>query len=99
MGRGDRKDSAESAKSGSGGALTPAALYEAGLHHLGAGRLLDAQIACEQALATNPNHADSLAPDGPRRATDGAARSRGRVVVARHPAGPRIDYLTTSASP
>jgi hypothetical protein len=35
MSRGGRKDSAESAKSGAGGALSPGALYEAGLHHLG----------------------------------------------------------------
>ncbi len=63
MSQRDRKDGATSAKAGLGGApvLSPAALYEAGLHHLGGGRLLDAQVCCEQALAADPNHADSLA--------------------------------------
>jgi len=62
MGRRDRKDSAKGAKAGSGAAsvVSPAALYEAGLQHLGAGRLLDAQMCCEQALAADPGHADSL---------------------------------------
>ena len=39
---------------------SPAALYEAGLRHLRAGQYLDAQICCQQALATDSNHADSL---------------------------------------
>ncbi|BAM89348.1 putative TPR domain protein [Bradyrhizobium oligotrophicum S58] len=62
MSRSDRKEGAKSATAGpgSGPALSPAALYEAGLHHLGGGRLLDAQMCCEQALAADPNHADSL---------------------------------------
>ncbi|MGP0051353.1 MAG: tetratricopeptide repeat protein, partial [Solirubrobacteraceae bacterium] len=41
-------------------ANTPAALHEAGLRHLQAGRPLDAQLCCQQALAANPEHADSL---------------------------------------
>ncbi len=41
-------------------ALTPAALYEAGLQHLRAGRHLDAQICCEQALAIEAEYADTL---------------------------------------
>jgi tetratricopeptide (TPR) repeat protein len=41
-------------------APTPAALYEAGLRHLRAGRNLDAQICCQQALAIDPEHADAL---------------------------------------
>ena len=62
MSRSDRKEGAKSATAGPGGGpvLSPAALYEAGLHHLGGGRLLDAQVCCEQALAADPNHADSL---------------------------------------
>jgi len=62
MSRNDRKEGATSATAGPGGgsALSPAGLYEAGLHHLGSGRLLDAQVCCEQALAADPNHADSL---------------------------------------
>jgi tetratricopeptide (TPR) repeat protein len=41
-------------------ARTPAALYQAGLRHLGAGRHLDAQLCCRQALAIEPEHADAL---------------------------------------
>ena len=41
-------------------APAPAALYETGLQHLRAGRHLDAQLACQQALTIDPGHADSL---------------------------------------
>jgi tetratricopeptide (TPR) repeat protein len=41
-------------------ASTPAALYEAGLGHMQAARHLDAQLCCQQALAADANHADSL---------------------------------------
>lgn len=62
MSRSDRKEGAKGATAGpgDGSVLSPAALYEAGLHHLGGGRLLDAQVCCQQALAADPNHADSL---------------------------------------
>ena len=39
---------------------TAAALYEAGLGHMQAGRHLEAQLCCQQALAADPNHADTL---------------------------------------
>jgi tetratricopeptide (TPR) repeat protein len=39
---------------------TPAALHELGLQQMQAGRHLDAQRCCEQALAIDPHHADSL---------------------------------------
>jgi tetratricopeptide (TPR) repeat protein len=42
------------------GANTPAALYDAGLRHMQAGRYLDAQICCQQALALEANHADTF---------------------------------------
>src|ERR1700722_1133629 len=42
------------------GAGIPAALHEAGLRHMRAGRYLDAQICCQQALAADSRHADSL---------------------------------------
>jgi tetratricopeptide (TPR) repeat protein len=42
------------------GASTPAALHKAALHHKQAGRPLDAQLRCQQALILDPNHADSL---------------------------------------
>jgi tetratricopeptide (TPR) repeat protein len=47
-------------KSHAGEPGSPAALYEAGLRHLRAAQYLDAQICCQQALATDSNHADSL---------------------------------------
>jgi tetratricopeptide (TPR) repeat protein len=42
------------------GTSTPAALHQAGLDHRQAGRNLDAQICCQQALAIDPDHADTL---------------------------------------
>jgi tetratricopeptide (TPR) repeat protein len=42
------------------GVNTPAALYDAGLRHMRAERYLDAQMCCEQALALDANHADTL---------------------------------------
>jgi tetratricopeptide (TPR) repeat protein len=39
---------------------TAAALHELGLRHMQAGRHLDAQLCCEQALAIDPRHIDSL---------------------------------------
>jgi tetratricopeptide (TPR) repeat protein len=44
----------------SAGAASPAALYRAGLDHMQAGRYLDAQLCCEQALAAEADHADTL---------------------------------------
>jgi tetratricopeptide (TPR) repeat protein len=38
----------------------PSALYEAGMAHLRAGRVLDAQVCGQQALTADPAHADSL---------------------------------------
>src|SRR6201995_4903743 len=37
----------------------PAPLYEAGIAHLRAGRMLDAQVCGQQALTADPAHADS----------------------------------------
>ena len=42
------------------GPNTPAACYEAGLRHMRAGQYLDAQICCQQALAIDPGHAETL---------------------------------------
>jgi len=42
------------------GGDTSAALYEAGLGHLRAGRPLDAQVCCQRALAVDAGHADTL---------------------------------------
>src|ERR1700710_33903 len=52
---------ASSSKSSSNGPFASAsAACEAGFGHFRAGRYLDAQIACQQALAADPDHADSL---------------------------------------
>ncbi len=45
---------------GGSGAATAVALYQASLGHMRAGRYLDAQIGCEQVLAIDPHHAESL---------------------------------------
>jgi tetratricopeptide (TPR) repeat protein len=41
-------------------APTPTALFQAGAQHMQAGRPLDAQLCCRQALAIAPTHIDSL---------------------------------------
>ena len=51
---------ASQAKPPSPGANTPAAAYEAGLRHMRTGQYLDAQICCQQALAIDPGHAETL---------------------------------------
>lgn len=62
MNRRERRAAAK--KSGAGlapsGTASVAALHKAGLGHMQAGRHLDAQLCCQQALATDPNHADTL---------------------------------------
>jgi tetratricopeptide (TPR) repeat protein len=55
-----REGPAEPAKSRTKGFGKPAVLYEAGLRHLRAGAHLDAQLCCEQALAMDPHHADTM---------------------------------------
>src|ERR1700753_3079822 len=62
MNRRDRRAAGQKATSSSHGpaASTPDALHQAGLGHLRAGRLLDAQACCRQALAIEANHADTM---------------------------------------
>ena len=43
-----------------GGVESPDALYAAGLAHMRAERHLEAQLCCRQALAVDPDHADTL---------------------------------------
>src|ERR1700741_1206899 len=38
----------------------PGALHELGVQHMRAGRHHDAKLCCQQALATDPHHVDSL---------------------------------------
>jgi len=59
-----RRERRAAKKTGGGptaaGAGTVGRLYEVGLGHMQAGRHLDAQLCCQQALALDPNHADAL---------------------------------------
>jgi len=61
MNRHERRAAARKSEAKPGGrdAATPAALHEAGLGHRRAGRPLDAQLCCQQALAIDAAHADS----------------------------------------
>ncbi|MGJ4946964.1 tetratricopeptide repeat protein [Bradyrhizobium sp. HKCCYLS20291] len=97
MSRSDRKEGATSATAGPGGpaVLSPAALYEAGLAHLGGGRLLDAQMCCEQALAADPNHADSLALMGIIALQSGQLDHAVAWFSRAIRQTPKIDYLTS----
>jgi tetratricopeptide (TPR) repeat protein len=62
MNRRERRTAAKGSKTtlSTATANTPAALYQAGLQHFRAGRHLDAQICCQQALAVEAEHADTL---------------------------------------
>jgi tetratricopeptide (TPR) repeat protein len=61
MNRRDRRAARKSQISPNGPVTgTPAALYEAGLHHMAAGRYLEAQLCCQQALELDASHADIL---------------------------------------
>jgi cytochrome c-type biogenesis protein CcmH/NrfG len=55
-----REGQAVPAKSRAKGFGKPAVLYESGLRHLRAGAHLDAQLCCQQALAMDPHHADTM---------------------------------------
>ena len=62
MNRRDRRAAGRKPQKNPGGSGfdAPAASCAAGLQHLQAGRYLDAQICCQQALSVNPDHADAL---------------------------------------
>jgi tetratricopeptide (TPR) repeat protein len=62
MNRRDRRVAARKPQTALSGADagSPAALHEAGSRHLRAGRHLEAQICCQQALALDGDHADTL---------------------------------------
>jgi tetratricopeptide (TPR) repeat protein len=74
---------------------TPVALYQSGLQHLHAGRHLDAQLACQQALAIDAGHADSLHLMGllflHTRQYDHAVEWLSRAILQ----DPRTDFLST----
>jgi tetratricopeptide (TPR) repeat protein len=58
--RRERRAAAKGSQSASGGASGVVALYEAGVRHIEAGRFLDAQVCCRQALELDAHHADTL---------------------------------------
>lgn len=59
-GRGIEDRNVEGLSAGLNATVSPASLCETGLRHLQAGRHLDAQLCCQQALAIDAAHADSL---------------------------------------
>jgi tetratricopeptide (TPR) repeat protein len=62
MNRHERRAAARQSKkpSENAGASTPDALCESGRQHMQAGRYLDAQLCCQQALMAAPDHAEAL---------------------------------------
>jgi tetratricopeptide (TPR) repeat protein len=62
MNRRERRATAQASKktSKTSGAPTPTELYAVGLAHMQAGRHLDAQLCCRQALAIDSNHDDTI---------------------------------------
>ena len=60
MNRRERRAAQASKKTAGSGASTAAALYELAHRHMQAGRPLDAQLCCQQALALDSDHAETL---------------------------------------
>src|SRR5262249_10847148 len=56
----DRQAAAGTSPSASGAPEDATALCAAGFGHFEAGRALDAQLCCQQALAIDPEHADTM---------------------------------------
>jgi tetratricopeptide (TPR) repeat protein len=60
MNRRERRAEAKKSKAPAGGAGNAAMIHQTGMRHFEAGRYLEAQICCQQVLAANSNHADTL---------------------------------------
>jgi tetratricopeptide (TPR) repeat protein len=60
MNRRERRAAGKTPAPGKAAGPDPSALYQAGIAHLRAGRMLDAQVCGQQALTADPEHADSL---------------------------------------
>lgn len=60
MNRRERRAAQASKKTAGSGASTAAALYELAHRHMQAGCPLDAQLCCQQALAIDSDHAETL---------------------------------------
>lgn len=99
MSRSEPRAGSEETQAVSGGVGSSAtSLYEAGLAHMMAGRSLDAQVCCEQALAADSNHADALHLMGlislQARQFDHAVAWISRAIRQ----NPRTDYLSNLGS-
>lgn len=77
---------------------SPASLYETGFRQMQAGRHLDAQLCCRQALALDPSHADTLHLMGllsfHAKQYDHAVQWISRAIGQE----PKTDYLTSLGS-
>ncbi|HET7888906.1 MAG TPA: tetratricopeptide repeat protein [Bradyrhizobium sp.] len=97
MNRHERRAAAKGSKTAqtSSAAATPAALHEAGLRHLTAGNLLEAQVCCQKALALDAEHADTLHLTGllalQSKQYDHAVEWISRAIRKQ----PKTDYLTS----
>src|SRR5262249_4511909 len=65
MNRHERRASARKAGKASSGATAADTLYTTGVVHMQAGRWMDAQLCCQEALAIEPHHPDTLHLMGP----------------------------------
>lgn len=79
-------------------AATPAALHEAGLAHMQAGRYLEAQRCCEQALAADAGHADSLHLMGRLLIETGQHDHAVEWIARAIRHDPKVDYLASLAT-
>jgi tetratricopeptide (TPR) repeat protein len=92
-----RREGAHTFENVSGGsvAATPAALYEAGVANMQAGRFLEAQRCCERALAAEGGHADSLHLMG-RLSIEAGQHDHAVEWIARAiRLDPKVDYLAS----
>jgi tetratricopeptide (TPR) repeat protein len=97
MSRQDRREGAQTSEKTSGGsvAASPAALHEAGVAHLQAGRYLEAQRCCERALAVDSGHADSLHLMGRLSLEAGQYDHAVEWIVRAIRLDPKADYLAS----
>jgi tetratricopeptide (TPR) repeat protein len=97
MSRRDRREGAQTSEKTSGGfiAASPAALHEAGVAHMQAGRYLEAQRCCERALAVDSGHADSLHLMGRLSVQAGQYDHAVEWIARAIRLDPKVDYLAS----
>lgn len=97
MSRRDRRKGAQTSEKSPGGsvAVTPAALHEAGVAHMRAGRYLEAQRCCERALAVDSGHVDSLHLMGRLSLQAGQYDHAVEWIVRAIRLDPKADYLAS----